>query len=58
MVVVNALKGVTLLVDATRQPPPGAVGKLVAALAEDPVSDVRAAALALTRRIDRLAAGG
>lgn len=58
MVVVNALKGVTLLVDVTRQPPPGAVATLVAALASDPVSDVRAAALALTRRIDRLDAGG
>lgn len=58
MVVVNALKGVALLVDATRQPPPAAVAKLVAALADDPVSDVRAGALAVTRRIARLDAGG
>jgi HEAT repeat protein len=54
MVVVNALKAVGLLVDDTRQPPPAAVASRITALAGDPVSDVRASATALSRRIDRL----
>jgi HEAT repeat protein len=54
MVVVNALKGVGLIVDATSAGPPEAIARRVLALTDDPVSDVRAAALALQRRIERL----
>ena len=54
MVVVNALKGVGLIVDATAAAPPDAIARRVATLAADPVSDVRAAAVALQRRIERL----
>ncbi|MCE9632206.1 MAG: HEAT repeat domain-containing protein [Planctomycetia bacterium] len=57
MIVVNALKGVSLLVDDTKRPPPGAVTTLITKLATDPVSDVRSSAAALDRRIGRLAAG-
>jgi len=56
MVVVNALKGVGLIIDATSAAPPEAIARRVAALAADPVSDVRAAAVALQRRIERLGA--
>jgi len=56
MVVVNALKGVGLLVDATGDPPPESIARRIAALTEDPVPDVRTGALALQRRIKRLAA--
>ena len=58
MIVVNALKGVGLLVDATKRPPPEPVGKLIAALGGDPVADVRSSAAALTRRIGRLGEAG
>jgi HEAT repeat protein len=54
MIVVNALKGVGLLVDDTGRPPPEAIGALVAKLADDPVGDVRSSAAALGRRIGRL----
>lgn len=54
MVVVNALKGVGLIVDATSAGPPEEIARRVSALTSDPVSDVRAAALALQRRIERL----
>lgn len=54
MVVVNALKGVGLLVDDTGEPPPAAVTDAVVALREDAVGDVRQAARALLRRIERL----
>lgn len=58
MIVVNALKGVGLLVDSTRRPPPEAVAKRIAALGDDPVSDVRSSAGALGRRIGRLGDAG
>jgi HEAT repeat protein len=58
MIVVNALKGVGLLVDATNRPPPQAVAKLITALGGDPVADVRTSAAALGRRIDRLGTAG
>ena len=58
MIVVNALKGVGLLVDATNRPPPADVTKLISSLGGDPVSDVRTSAAALGRRIDRLGAAG
>jgi HEAT repeat protein len=58
MIVVNALKGVGLLVDATNRPPPAAVAKLITTLGGDPVADVRTSAAALVRRIDRVGAAG
>ena len=54
MVVVNALKGVSLLVDDTSQPPPEAVTTAVAALHDDDIADVRQGARALLKRIGRL----
>jgi hypothetical protein len=53
MIVVNALKGVGLLVDDTRQPPPAAIAEVITKLAADPVPDVRSAAKALAGRITR-----
>jgi hypothetical protein len=53
MIVVNALKGVGLLVDDTRQPPPAAIAEAITKLAADPVPDVRSAAKALAGRITR-----
>jgi HEAT repeat protein len=55
LVVVNALRGVALLVDATHEPPPPTVLDRVKAVAADPVSDVRNGAAALLRKIERLA---
>jgi hypothetical protein len=55
LIVVNALKAIGLLVDASSLPPPAAVTAAVRALTTDPVGDVRAAAAALSRRIERLA---
>jgi HEAT repeat protein len=54
MVVVNALKGVGLIVDATSAAPPESITRRITALAGDPVPDVRSAAIALKRRIERL----
>ena len=56
LVVVNALRGVALLVDATHEPPPAAVVDRVKAVAADPVADVRNGAAALLRKIERLTA--
>jgi len=56
LIVVNALKAVGLLVDATSLPPPDTVTAALATLAGDPVGDVRSAAAALIRRIERLTA--
>jgi len=58
MVVVNALKAVGLLVDGSSAAPPEAVLQRLAALADDAVPDVRRAAVALGRRIDRLGGAG
>ncbi|MFM7207615.1 MAG: HEAT repeat domain-containing protein [Planctomycetaceae bacterium] len=58
MIVVNALKGVGLLVDATKRPPPEAVGTAISALASDAVADVRSSAAALSRRVERLGGPG
>jgi len=55
LVVVNALRGVALLVDSTHEPPPAAVVDRVKAVAADPVGDVRSGAAALLRKIERLA---
>ena len=55
LVVVNALKGVGLLVDASREPPPGEVIERIRALTTDPVVDVRTGASALVSKLDRIA---
>ena len=54
LVVINALKGVGLLVDASRRPPPPRIVDLVAALGQDPVPDVRTGAAALAAKIERV----
>lgn len=56
MVVVNALKGVGLLIDDSTEPPPEPITTAVAALRQDDVADVRQGATALLRRIERLTA--
>jgi HEAT repeat protein len=58
LVVVNALRGVALLVDATHEPPPGRIVDRVRELAQDPVADVRSSATAVAKKIERLAAPG
>ncbi|MFM8704889.1 MAG: HEAT repeat domain-containing protein, partial [Planctomycetia bacterium] len=55
LVVVNALRGVAMLVDATREPPPRQVIDRVERLTQDPVGDVRSSAQALLKKIERLA---
>lgn len=57
MVVVNALKGVGLLVDDTAEPPPERITAAVAGLREDAIADVRQGATALLRRVERLGSG-
>lgn len=54
MVVVNAIKGVGLLVDDTSQSPPGRIVTALEALREDAIPDVRQGSTALLRRIERL----
>lgn len=56
LVVINALRGVALLVDTTQQPPPENVLARVRAAANDPVADVRSSATALLKKIERLTA--
>ncbi len=58
MIVVNAIKGVGVLVDSSKQPPPEVISRLITTLADDPVSDIRSSAAALRRRIDRLDSNG
>jgi HEAT repeat protein len=58
LVVVNALRGVALLVDATHEPPPGHVVDRVRELTQDPVADVRSSAMAVVKKIERLSATG
>lgn len=53
LVVVNALRAVALLVDATGASPPGGIVARVEELKNDPVSDVKAAASAVVERIQR-----
>jgi hypothetical protein len=57
LIVVNALRGVALLVDATHEPPPRNVIDRVSALEKDPVADVRSSAVAVARKIERLSSG-
>ncbi len=54
MVVVNALKGVGLLVDHAAEPPPGDIMTAIAALRDDGIADVRQGSAALLRRVERL----
>ncbi|NDC53496.1 MAG: HEAT repeat domain-containing protein [Planctomycetia bacterium] len=56
LVVVNALRGVALLVDAVHEPPPAAIVERVRGVATDPVGDVRSSAAALLKKIDRITA--
>jgi HEAT repeat protein len=55
LIVVNALKAVGLLVDAGVMPPES-ITQPLAALDDDPVGDVRAAAAALAKKIERVSA--
>ncbi|MFM8951577.1 MAG: HEAT repeat domain-containing protein [Planctomycetaceae bacterium] len=55
LIVVNALKAVGLLVDAGAMPPESITQPLTE-LAADPVGDVRAAAAALAKKIERVSA--
>jgi HEAT repeat protein len=54
LIVVNAVRGVALLVDATNQSLPSHVRDRVEALQQDPVADVRSSAAALIKKMDRL----
>lgn len=54
LVVVNALRGVALLVDTTHQPPPKSILDRVQAATQDPVADVRSSAAAVLKKIERL----
>lgn len=54
LVVINALRGVAALVDATSTPPPAIVMNRIEALQQDPVGDVRSSAAALMKKIERL----
>lgn len=56
LVVVNALRGVALLVDSSHEPPPAAIVERLRAAATDPVGDVRSGAAALLKKIERIAA--
>lgn len=56
LVVVNALKGIGLLVDASRAAPPGRIVELVKTLTQDPIPDVRSSAAALLGKIERVSA--
>jgi HEAT repeat protein len=58
LVVLNALRGLALLVDATRSPLPEGILAKVKSLAEDPVSDVRAGVTALEAKLARLTPAG
>lgn len=55
LVVMNALRGVAALVDATGAAPPAAIVGRIESLANDPVADVRSSAAALLKKIRRLA---
>jgi hypothetical protein len=54
-VVVNALRGVTMLVDATSQAPPTDIVKLIKELQQDPVAEIRSSASAVIKKINRIA---
>jgi HEAT repeat protein len=54
LVVINALRGVAALVDASSTPPPAMILERIDALQQDPVGDVRSSAAALLKKIERL----
>ena len=55
LVVVNALRGITMLIDATNDGPPSGVIKKIEELQQDSVAEVRSSAKAVIKKIDRLA---
>ena len=55
LVVVNALRGITMLIDATNEGPPTGVIKKIEELQQDSVAEVRSSAKAVIKKIDRLA---
>ena len=55
LVVVNALRGITMLIDATNEGPPSGVIKKIEELQQDSVAEVRSSAKAVIKKIDRLA---
>ncbi len=54
LVVVNALRGVTMLIDTTKQAPPTGVIKVIEGLQQDPVAEIRSSASAVIKKIDRI----
>jgi hypothetical protein len=54
LIVVNALRGVTMLVDATNQPPPTGVTTLIKDLQQDSVAEIRSSAAAVILKINRI----
>lgn len=58
LVVLNALRGLALLVDATHSPLPEGILTKLKSLAEDPVSDVRSGVTALEAKFARLTPAG
>lgn len=54
LVVVNALRGVAMLVDESGEAPPTAIVERVKAIGADPVGDVRSSAAALLKKIERV----
>jgi hypothetical protein len=57
LVVLNALRGLAMMVDATGQPLPAGIVEKVKTLAGDPVSDVRAGVTALQTKLARITGG-
>ena len=55
LVVVNALRGITMLIDATNDGPPSGVIRKIEELQQDSVAEVRSSAKAVIKKIDRLA---
>ena len=55
LIVVNALRGVTMLIDATNQPPPTGVTALIKDLQQDTVEEIRSSAAAVIKKISRIA---
>ena len=55
LVVVNALRGITMLIDATNEGPPSGIIKKIEGLQQDSVAEVRSSAKAVIKKIDRLA---
>ncbi|HBU38311.1 MAG TPA: hypothetical protein DEB70_10975 [Planctomycetaceae bacterium] len=54
LVVVNALRGVTMLVDTTNEAPPTDIIKGIKGLQRDPVAEIRSSAIAVIKKIDRM----